>query len=147
MASSTYVLDFSQNTTQDTSISWESEDTADPSVKLAYLYINPWTVSVTVATSNTSATVNYQGSFSQNVTEDVEIVEGKGNVSKPSFAVISYSYGDNIGLGAVTIASDGEVTTATKGSSIVTITYTTKRHSYRVSCEEGKVQLIATVAV
>ena len=74
----------------------------------------------------------YQGTFVEDLAEDVEIVDGKGSVSEHCHALLSASfyYAD---LGALAISAAGGVASETAGNSVAKVAYTTRYHLYRLA--------------
>jgi hypothetical protein len=64
--------------------------------------------------------------------EEVEIVKGEGKVKYPIYSKLSHEYLQS-NLGDVTFSEDGTIYTATKGQSLLSITYRTKYFKYRAT--------------
>ncbi len=78
----------------------------------------------------------------QQITEQVEIVEGLGSTEYFIYDIdmSSITYSDTV-LGSITFGEDGSLVTETEGQSLVTLTYTTKYDYWRADSPEiGKVQ-------
>lgn len=69
------------------------------------------------------------GIIEEAITEQIEIIEGAGQVSKPCYREVSHEY-RVVDLGELTITEAGEVTTATAGYSLVSITYITRNWQF-----------------
>jgi len=82
----------------------------------------------------------YQGVVSKTVSQIVEIVDGKGRLSNPFYALVNsaYKYTD---LGAIEITEGGDIKTAIGLHSLLEITYTTKYHTWRATSLEDRAQL------
>ncbi len=82
------------------------------------------------------------------MTEEIEIVEGAGSVSKPCYGLTeSPNYKTSVDLGAVTVLEDGTVTTFIKGNTLVELTYTTKYWMWdATNIDEEDVQFILETA-
>ena len=64
--------------------------------------------------------------------EEIIVSDGAGNTAYPVYAILSARYNAR-NLGAVTFAEDGAVETATKGESILILSYRTRARRYRVA--------------
>lgn len=85
--------------------------------------------------------IDYHESSYETLTEEIEIVQGEGSVSKPIYEKVSQTYKDNTILGNATYNEDGSITTDVEGQSLLTITYKTKYYKWTVkSTEIEKVQ-------
>jgi hypothetical protein len=118
---------------------WESA--ADGDARLLSLYVVPWKSVVNLQTSATGhVDISYQGVTTDDLEELIEIVEGKGSVSKPCVSLASqeYRYTD---LGDVTISEGGDVTTTVRDNSLLLVNYTTRRHVWRIAADTDKVQV------
>lgn len=105
----------------------------------------PWsTQDVTLTTSETTnVTITTFGETLEAKTDEIEIVNGSGNVTRTCNSVTSWDYKDSTDLGNVAITEDGVVTTATAGNSIVEITYNTRYWKWIVQDTDiEKVQFI-----
>ncbi len=115
------------NLTLDDGYTLEAEEIS-PSHYEVKAYKVPWnTQGVTLTTSElTNVIIGVEGETTEEITEEIEIVEGAGNVAKPCYGLISTDYKTSTDLGAVTILEDGTVSTSTLGNTLVELTYTTK---------------------
>jgi len=109
----------------------ETEKTGDYTA-LIRVYQVPW--------NNTSIVRDYHsggdwvslvanGVVEETITEQIEIIEGAGQVSKPCYQELSHEY-RQVDLGDLTITEAGEVTSATAGYSLVIITYITRNWQF-----------------
>jgi len=122
----------------------ESEQVTPSKFKIK-AYKVPWnSTAVKLTTSElTNVLITASGITSEELTEEIEIVEGSGKVSKPCYSVVSYDYKTSTNLGAVTVDEDGTVSTATKENTLVTITYATKYWLWTATnIDEESVQFI-----
>jgi len=89
--------------------------------------IVPWADKlVTLSTSElTNAIIIPAGIVEEELTEEIEIKNGIGNLAEPCYGILSYDYSTRVNLGAVSFNEDGSVSVAS-GNSIVTIKYKTK---------------------
>lgn len=79
-----------------------------------------------------SVSITREGVVQEELTYLAEIVDGKGRVGKPCYAVSSFSFLKN-NLTGVVVTESGEVTTTVNGNSLVKITYTTKYQEFIVN--------------
>jgi len=92
-------------------------------------YRVPW-VDFALATSGGSwVTIDDLGVIEEQISEEVEFVDGDASASKPIYSAVSAVWQED-SLGAVTGAEDGTMTAAISGCSRATITYTTKYHAW-----------------
>jgi len=87
-------------------------------------------------------TVDYNGITQKEITETVEIVNGKGNTEWIVDSVVSYDYTINTDLGVITPGTGAEIVCNVAGQSIVDVTYQTSYHEFTVSDDyDEKVQV------
>lgn len=95
--------------------------------RIYYLgYRVPWDAAFTLYHSGGNwVTVQSLGVVSESHTEQVEFVDGRGQVSKPVYSMSAVSW-LQAQLGAVTFGEDGALRSEIEGNSLASITYTTK---------------------
>lgn len=90
------------------------------------VYSEPWDPSVTLRhTGGDWVQLQLLGDEIHTETETVALVDGEGHVNYPVLDVVSSAW-RQASLGALTVGSDGTVTSATPGESLVEITYRTR---------------------
>jgi len=92
-------------------------------------YRVPW-ADFSLATSGGSwVTIDDLGVIEEQISEEVEFVDGAASASKPIYSAVSAVWQEE-SLGAVTGSEDGTLTAAVSGCSRATITYTTRYHAW-----------------
>ena len=122
----------------DPTYQWETSDEWE--TKILSLWISPWRNVSLKDSGGGHLTALYQGIITDALTEEIEIVDGRGSVSRPSFAVSGASW-KYVDLGAISIAEGGEVTTGTEGNSLVDVSYNSKRHVWRCEANVQRIQV------
>lgn len=89
-----------------------------------------------------SVTITKNGVETEQITQNaVEIVDGKGTVSKPCYGISSFSFQKN-NLTGLDYSEEGGITTAVVGNSLVNVTYITKYQEFIVrNTSPEKVQI------
>lgn len=106
---------------------------------------SPWRETLFVThTSKPEVSVTPEGTATEELEETVEVIEGKGSVSKPIHQVLAVEW-LYANLGSVQSSPDkSEFTTTVPGESLVRITYTTRFLSFKaVAFPEAEVQFLA----
>lgn len=85
--------------------------------------------------------VSYLGEFLEEITETIEIINGKGSTNKQPYSINVYDYGRNTNLGELTISSDNAITSEIQETSLVNIAYLTHAHKFKVTSNDTKVQV------
>jgi hypothetical protein len=105
----------------------------------------PWSSdSVILETSElTNVTITPYGLEEIEVEYEIEIIDGTGQVDDSCYGGITWDYGTRVDLGAVSITEAGAVTTATAGTSMVTVKYIHRRWKWVTSDSDAeRVQFI-----
>ena len=89
--------------------------------------------------------VSYLGEFLEEITETIEIINGKGSTNKQPYSINVYDYGRNTNLGELTISSDNAITSEIQETSLVNITYLTHAHKFKVTSNDTKVQVYTEI--
>lgn len=126
------ILDAEQSSNQD-AIEFE-QDAEDPARGELKVFPSPWRDSVTLEHTGdaTRVSASVRGIETEELTETVEVIGGKGSVSKPIHSVVSLEW-KTVNLTGVTFEADSnEFTTthATLKESLLEITYLTRFIAY-----------------
>jgi hypothetical protein len=114
------------------SLTIESEDISS-SQKRIRVWEVPWVGEFALEHSgDDSVSIIKEGVVQEELTYLAEIVDGKGRVDKPCYAVSSFSFLKN-NLTGLAVTESGEVTTTVSGNTLVEITYTTKYQEFVVN--------------
>ena len=119
---------------------YQWETSSEGAIRVLSLWISPWRNVTLKDSGGGHLTALYQGIITDALTEEIEIVDGRGSVSKPSFAVSGASW-KYVDLGAISIAEGGEVTTGSAGNSLVDVSFHSKRHVWRCEANVPRVQV------
>lgn len=118
----------------ETGLTIEQRD-INSTTKEILVYRVPWSDSIKIflETSGGSwVSIVDEGVKTETITEQIEIINGSGNVSKPLYSKISNAYKQK-DLGLITPSEDGMIQTTTAENSLVEIVYVTKYHLFTVS--------------
>ena len=114
------------------SLTIESEDISS-SQKRIRVWEVPWVGEFALEHSgDDSVSITSEGVVQEELTYLAEIVDGKGRVNKPCYAVSSFSFLKN-NLTGLEVKESGEVITTVSGNTLVEITYTTKYQEFVVN--------------
>jgi hypothetical protein len=116
--------------------------------RMIQAYIVPWTGDgVELSTSGGEwVSIEPMGIVTEEITEQVEFVNGAGSTSSPIYAMLSREW-NNRSLGAITYGEDGSLTSEVDGESLAQVTYQTRYHKWIVRDREiENVQFILTAA-
>lgn len=108
------------------------EDELTASKKLLKAYRIPFdNKQLTLYTSDSNATIVYNGIVTEYITEEVEIVSGECSVNLPIYEKPAKPVYDDTDLGEVdTYTEEGTINVTTPGQSLATIKYLTKYHKW-----------------
>lgn len=116
------------------------QDKADPAKGLLRVFPKPWREPVTlVHTSNAQVSAQLVGVVTEELIETVEVLGGKGSVSKPIFEVVLLEW-LFVNLTGVTFEVDGKeftTTHATLKESLLRITYRTRSINFEAAAFLG----------
>lgn len=135
------VQDSSEQTVQDNMII-EAEDISSTEKRIR-VWEAPWVGTFNLKHSGgDSVTITKNGVETEQITDiAVEIVDGKGTVSKPCYGISSFSFQEN-NLTGLEYSEGGSITTTIVGNSLVNIVYTTKYQEFIVrNTSPEKVQI------
>ncbi|MGV0961854.1 MAG: hypothetical protein ACOYB1_18670 [Limnohabitans sp.] len=107
----------------------------DATTKEIRVYQVPWndTSIISLRTSGGAwVSIIDDGVIPETITDQVEIVGGEGQTTKPIYAMTSHAYKQEI-LGAITTAEDGHLTTEIKYNSLLDVVYSTRYRRFIVS--------------
>jgi len=126
----------------------ERDETTDPSSVTLAVQCDP-DASITTATSDLgTVSVTDLGAYITNHTQRIEIIEGVAQVSGQVVSLDSYDYGTATDLGLMSLDIEtGEITTATAGYSLATISYSLRSRRVRVDFPQyygQAIQIIVT---
>lgn len=106
---------------------WITEDTDDAGQILLKVFQVPWTGSFAVFTSSSNASITSVVDVTEEITEEVEFVNGVSRTTHPIYVMDETSFDWNTtDLGIVSYLEDGSLTSSVLGNSLLTLTYTTK---------------------
>lgn len=103
--------------------------------KFLNVYVNPLVTHTALNlhhASGTSATLTYQGTFTERVTEDVIIESGEGKLSKQFTSLVNVKW-QQTEPGALTIAENGKISCSGGGTGLATVIYNTTYLRYQIN--------------
>ena len=114
---------------------------------LSYPTLDAKTIQDVVSTSHLpdGTNISYMGEFFDTVTETIEIINGKGVAPSIIFSLLNSTYKRNTDLGGVTAKGNNVVTSEIEGTSLVTLTYLTQLHKFRLTTTDSIVQIMASL--
>ena len=114
---------------------------------LSYPILDAKTIQDVVSTSHLpdGTNISYMGEFFDTVTETIEIINGKGVAPSGIYSLISNDYKRNTDLGRITLKGNNVVTSEIEGTSLVTLTYLTQLHKFRLTTDDSVVQILAAL--
>lgn len=108
------------------------EEQVSASVRLVRVYQVPWLDDFDlVHTGGGWVQLEPMGIEERQIEETVEIVAGGGRTQYPCVSVVATAW-QQTSLGAITVAEDGTVSSATPAESLLALTYTTRCRMWRV---------------
>lgn len=118
---------------------WEVEK--DGTHRIVSLSVVPWQAAVDLLDSGEGNLIaSYLGSISYEISEEIEIIDGQGRVSKPFHGLTSVDWKYR-SLGTLAINEDGSIQAATPSNTLASIRYTSRRHRWRCNAGVPRIQV------
>lgn len=142
------ILD-AQASTENDALEFE-QDELDPARGTLRLFPNPWRDGLSIEhTSDDRVSATLDGIETETLTETVEVIGGKGSVSKPIHSVetLEWLYADLTGVTFEADSREFTTTHATLTESLLRITYATRFIAYEAAAyEDAEVQFLVKEA-